>query len=175
MTSPTVMSFSVPPLAAMISAQRDRVRLRAATGTHAEAQWARSRAKPSGSRDAARLATRQPLVANPASSQLSEGRTMSAAIATTSAPANAPWAHLRRPAVIGQPRRGHLPPRGASGVGSARSPALLPGGARLIRQPADQQLDADSAQMLAVGVVKHERRQGQPLQDLAARPPRGRP
>lgn len=31
-----------------------------------------------GSRDAARLATRQPLVANPASSQLSEGRTMSA-------------------------------------------------------------------------------------------------
>jgi len=78
MTSPTVMSFSVPPLAAMISAQRDSVRLRAATGTPAEAQWARGRVRPSGSRDAARLATRQPLVANPASSQLCEGRTMSA-------------------------------------------------------------------------------------------------
>ena len=164
-TSPAVTDRTVPPLAATISAVRCTVCRPAAAET--PGSWSHSacsRPNPSPSRVRARPRTRAPLPrASADTSQPSEGRTRSAQIATVSAAHNSACRPSRcRPRSCSHAAgscRQPAPARSAP-LASHRSCQCL---AWLRGQPVQQQGQPADASLLALGIVQHERRAGQPL------------
>lgn len=81
----------------------------------------------------------------------------------------------RFPSVLALPGDRLLPPVPSRSVGAAGHPPLLPGLARLIRQPVQEPLQGPPAPFLAGFVVQHEYPAGEPLEGLIAALPGGRP